>query len=130
MIEISAMFPVMVSENLSELRDFYSTHFGFEAVFFDADFYLHLLHPGSGVQLGFLVPEHASQPAFLQSLAPRDGHVITFEVADAQQAYASAQQAALDIAMPYKEEAWGQHHFMVRDPQGFVIDVVQHVTEG
>ncbi|MEM7292305.1 MAG: VOC family protein [Pseudomonadota bacterium] len=129
MIEISAMFPVLVAGNLDQLKAFYATHFGFEAVFFDPEFYLHLLHPQSGVQLGFLLPEHASQPSFLHARAVADGMVISFEVSDAQAAYNAAQSANLDIAMAFKEEVWGQHHFMVRDPQGFVIDVVQHIEQ-
>ena len=43
-----------------EIRIFYESVFGFNAVFYDADFYLHLVSPNSGVQLGFLMPEHAS----------------------------------------------------------------------
>lgn len=53
--------------------------------------------------------------------------VITFEVADASNAYAEAQKEGLDIAMTYMEESWGQNHFMLRDPAGFVIDIVQHL---
>lgn len=125
MIELSAMFPVLVAENLAELQIFYTQHFGFQAVFFDADFYLHLLHPVSGTQLGFLVPNHASQPEFLQPLADLNGMVISFEVQDIQRALKQVNTMALDIAMPFKVEPWGQSHFMVRDPAGFVLDIVQ-----
>ncbi len=126
MIEINTLFPVLVTENLAALQDFYTQHFGFQAVFFDADFYLHLLHPGSGTQLGFLVPNHPSQPDFLQPLASQNGMVISFEVMDIQSALNSAKEKALSIAMPYKEESWGQAHFMVRDPAGFIVDIIQH----
>ncbi len=125
MIEFSALFPVFVSENLVALQEFYTQHFGFQAVFFDANFYLHLLHPESGVQLGFLIPDHPSQPAYLHPLANRDGMVISLEVKDINTALKQVSALALDIAMPYKEESWGQAHFMVRDPGGFVLDIVQ-----
>ena len=127
MIEISAMFPVFVAQNLRDLQTYYQQYFGFETVFFDAGFYLHLLNPGSGVQLGFLVPDHASQPAFLHAMATHEGIVVSFEVSDARAAFTTAQQESLDIAMDYREEPWGQHHFIVRDPQGLLIDIVQHV---
>ena len=127
MIEPSAMFPVLVSENLAELKNFYTTHFGFQAVFYDAEFYLHLLHPGSGAQLGFLVPDHPSQPESLHPAAASDGMVISFEVADAGAAFAAAGEMRLPVVMDLKQESWGQTHFMVRDPGGFVIDVVEHV---
>ena len=32
----------------------------------------------------------------------------------------------LEIAFEYVEEPWGQRHFMVRDPAGLVVDVVEH----
>ena len=127
MIELTALFPVFVTDKLGELKAFYEAQFGFEAVFFDASFYLHLVHKSTGVQLGFLMPAHASQPEFLHAQAARDGMVISFEVADAKAAFATAKDAGLDIVMQYTEEAWGQCHFMVRDPQGFVIDLVQYV---
>jgi len=126
MIDIIASFPVFVSDNLDSLKLFYSSVFGFEVAFFQADFYLHLAHPASGTQLGFLMPDHPSQPEFLQQLVSQQGYVNSFEVKDASQAYAQAQQQNLPIAMALKEEPWGQVHFMVKDPQGFVIDVVEH----
>ena len=65
MIEIDAIFPVMVASNLELLKLYYESVFGFNAVFYDPEFYLHLVSPSSGSQLGFLVPNHASQPGFL-----------------------------------------------------------------
>lgn len=129
MIEITAIFPVLVTENLNLLKDFYISNFGFQAVFYDADFYLHLLHEQSGAQIGFLIPGHPSQPAFLHSIAATEGMVISFEVPNAQSAYETAMNSGLEIAMDLKIEPWGQNHFMVKDPQGYVIDIVQHVGQ-
>lgn len=127
MIQIDAMFPVMVSANLEAVKAFYESVFGFNAVFYDADFYLHLVSPSSGVQLGFLMPEHTSQPDFLRALMSPNGYVISLEVKDAAHAYAEAQKMDLTMAMELKEEVWGQVHFMLQDPGGFRIDVVQHL---
>ena len=102
MIEIDAMFPVMVTANLEAVKAFYESVFGFNAVFYDADFYLHLVSPNSGVQLGFLMPEHASQPDFLRPLMSPDGYVISLEVKDAAHAYAEAQKMDLTMAMELK----------------------------
>ena len=109
MIEIDAMFPVMVTANLEAVKAFYESVFGFNAVFYDADFYLHLVSPNSGVQLGFLMPEHASQPDFLRPLMSPDGYVISLEVKDAAHAYAEAQKMDLTMAMELKEEVWGRY---------------------
>jgi len=128
MIKPMTLFPVYVTDRLDAQKAFYETHFGFKPVFFDADFYLHLLHPDAGIQLGFLREDHPSQPEFLFHQAGRNGMVISLEVADVRAAVATAESAELDFAMPFKEEPWGQKHFMVRDPAGFVVDIVEHET--
>ena len=127
MIEIEAMFPVMVTTELEAVKKFYESVFSFNAVFYDPKFYLHLVSPSTGVQLGFLTPNHTTQPDFLHPIMSTDGYVISLEVKDASQAYAEAKILNLDIAMQLKEEAWGQIHFMLKDPAGFRIDMVQHL---
>lgn len=127
MIAIEALFPVMVVPNLEAVKHFYETVFGFTAVFYDPGFYLHLVSPSSGVQIGFLLPFHASQPGFLHPVMAPEGFVLSMEVKDAALAYAEAQRLALDVAMPLKTEPWGQIHFIVRDPAGMSVDVVQHL---
>lgn len=126
MIEISALFPVYSVGDLASLRDFYTATFGFEVIFYQADFYLHLLNPKSMIQVGFLMESHASQPAFLQSLATHQGQVLSFEVESAAAAYDVAKTSDLDVVMDIKVESWGQTHFMVKDPAGLVIDIVEH----
>lgn len=128
MIEIQAAFPVMVTPELAAVKQFYQEVFGFTAVFHEPGFYLHLVSSESGAQLGFLAPGHATQPAFLHPVMTADGYVISLEVADAAQAYEQAKSRDLDLAMHLKEESWGQIHFMLEDPAGFRVDVVQHVN--
>jgi len=127
MIETEAMFPVMVTLKLDEVKQFYESVFGFNAFFYDPNFYLHLVSPSTGAQLGFLMPDNDSQPAFLHPIMSTDGYVISLEVKDAAQAYSEAKNLNLSIAMHLKEEVWGQLHFMLQDPAGFRVDVVQHL---
>lgn len=127
MIEIEAMFPVMVTDNLDAVKKFYETVFGFNTVFYDPNFYLHLVSPSTGAQLGFLLPNHATQPEFLHPIMSSDGFVISLEVKDAATAFSEAQRMNLSFAMNLKQEEWGQIHFMVQDPAGFRVDVVQHL---
>jgi len=127
MIAIEAMFPVMVAPNLEVIKEFYETVFGFNAVFYEANFYLHLICPNSGAQLGFLVPDHSSQPQFLHGVMAANGYAISLDVKDAALAYEQAKNLNLHIVMDIKEEAWGQLHFMLQDPAGFRVDIVQHL---
>lgn len=126
MIEIEAIFPVMVTPKLEAEKQFYETVFGFHSVFYDPDFYLHLVSPSTGAQLGFLLPGHDTQPEFLHPIMSSDGYIISLEVKDAAQAYEEAKKLNLSIAMHLKEEVWGQVHFMLQDPAGFYVDIVQH----
>ncbi len=127
MIEIEAMFPVMVTSNLEPVKQFYETVFGFNAVFYDPKFYLHLVSPNTGAQLGFLLSNHESQPSFLHPIMSTEGYVISLEVKDAAKAYTEAKSLNLNFSMHIKEEAWGQIHFILQDPAGFHVDVVQHI---
>lgn len=88
---------------------------------------MHLVSPDTGIQLGFLVPGHQSQPPFLHALMGREGYVISFEVADAAKAYSQVKTFNLPVVLELKEEQWGQLHFMVKDPSGIHIDVVEHI---
>jgi len=129
MINPIAMFPVFVVDDLARMKAFYETNFGFVSEFFQEDFYLHLLQPDSKAQLAFMVPDHPSQPVFLHSAASSTGMVISLEVTGAKDAYEQARQAELDIVFDYKTEAFGTAHFMVKDPAGLVVDIVEHLDQ-
>ncbi|MEL6354184.1 MAG: VOC family protein [Cyanobacteria bacterium J06627_28] len=125
MIELKAMYPLYVCEDLEAQQVFYSENFGFQAVFFEPGFYLHLINRNNGTQVGFMLPNLATQPPFLHAKATADGMVLSFEVADAKEAYAKAQQQNLNIHVELKEEPWQQTHFMVKDPAGLILDIVE-----
>lgn len=126
MIDLISMFPVFVAEDLTEMKQFYESHFGFQSQFFDPEFYVHLLHPETGTQIAFMVPNHPSQPEFLHAIAGKEGLVVSFEVRDAENALREAQQSGLEIVFELKKESFGLSHFMIRDPAGFIIDIVEH----
>lgn len=126
MIKPFAMFPVLVANDLAKLKDFYEHHFGFKSEFYQHDFYLHLLQPEAKIQLAFMAPNLSSQPEFLHSPANSTGMVISLEVVSAKVAFDKAQKVGLDISLDLKVEDFGITHFMITDPAGFVIDIVEH----
>jgi uncharacterized glyoxalase superfamily protein PhnB len=127
MIEIDAMFPVMVTNELDAVKQFYEAVFGFTTVFYDSDFYLHLISSNKSIQLGFMLPNLESQPDFLHPIMSSQGYVISLEVKDAVLAYSEAKKMNLNFIMALKQEEWGQIHFIIQDPAGFSVDVVQHL---
>ena len=80
-------------------------------------------------QLVFLVPNHPSQPSFLHSETSNIGAIVTLDVPDAKAAWHTAIDSGLNIVLEYVEESWGQYHFIIRDPQGLLIDIVEHVQQ-
>ena len=127
-IEPTASFPVFITEKLQLSKDYFMENFGFNAVFAN-DWYVHLVTP-NGIQLGFLMPEHSSQPEFFHQAFNGNGAIFSLEVEDADEAYLTAQARGLNILLPLKEEEWGQKHFVVKDPSGVKIDVVQSTEPG
>lgn len=122
MIQPKSAFPVFVVPAPTEAIAFYQ-NLGFAEVF-NSGWYVHLATQ-SGAQIGFLEPNHSSQPEFLHSATNGAGSVFSLEVVDATSAYAEAKKLGLKIAFALKTEDWGQQHFMLRDPFGLIVDIVQ-----
>jgi catechol 2,3-dioxygenase-like lactoylglutathione lyase family enzyme len=126
-IEITVQYPVVVTPKLQECRDFYVGYFGFEVVF-EADWYIQLKHP-NGTELGFMRPDLANQPEFLRDAYNGKGIIVTYDVGDARKEYEKAQRVeGLKVVLPYTEEEWGQKHFIIEDPAGVFVDIVQQLS--
>ncbi|BAM02941.1 VOC family protein [Phycisphaera mikurensis] len=125
MIKPKAFFPLVVTDELAACRHFFVSKFGFQPAF-DEDWYLHLVHEG-GAQLGFLVPDHPSQPSALHPRFAREGLVFSFEVENVDRAFEELGPPDADVVLPPKTEPWGQRHFLLAGPAGIVVDVIQNL---
>lgn len=73
-------------------------------------------------------PELATQaPIFRPAFAGR-GVWITLEVADADAEYRRLRALDAPIELELRDEPWGDRHFVVRDPNGIGVDVVQRMS--
>ena len=125
MISPKAYFPVLITEQIEDCKAFFVTLFGFQLVF-DSDWYIHLVHT-SGAQLGFLIPNHPSQPPGLLSGFSGSGLVYSFEVENADDAFKDLKNSDVEIVSNPKTEEWGQRHFMIAGPAGIIVDIIQNV---
>lgn len=74
-------------------------------------------------------PDLSNQPEFLHPEYNGKGVIITFDVEDAKKEYEKAKKIGdLKIIFPYAEEEWGQKHFMLEDPAGVFVDIVQQLS--
>lgn len=119
------IYPLVISKELAQTADFYVKYFGFEKVFAQ-DWYIHLVHE-SGAELAFMAPNVDTQPKELHAAFSGKGMVYSFEVDDAAAEYARLTKAGAPIILELKTEPWGQTHFILKDPSGVYVDVVQQL---
>ena len=125
MMTPKSSFPVFIVENLTEAKAFYSRHFNF-IVAFENEWYLHLLSE-SGIQVGFMLPYQPTQPPFFHEAHDGKGVIFSLEVDNAESAYSEAQRNSLAIVRDLVAEEWGQYHFVIKDPNGIFLDIVQSI---
>ncbi len=124
------VYSIVITEKLQACADFYTRHFAFSIVF-QEDWYVHLVHEASGAELAFMAPNSVNQPPQLQAPYQGTGIVLSIEVDDAEQEYHRlTQNKSCDIFLPLKDEPWGQRHFMLSDPAGVCVDVVEQRDSG
>lgn len=116
---------LIITENLNETAEFYISFFGFKEVF-TSDWYLQLRHE-SGAELAVMVANHPSQPLFLHKAHRGEGIVHTFETDDAAEVYEKIKAQGGVFKLDLQDEEWGQRHFILEDPSGVYVDVVQYL---
>jgi catechol 2,3-dioxygenase-like lactoylglutathione lyase family enzyme len=122
---MNSLFPDVCSDDPKASRDFYAALFGFETVFENAWYVQMHLPERPAVQIAFVQREHDSVPAPWR-VRPQ-GVLVTVELDDVDACHARACALGLAIVYPLVREVWGQRHFMVADPNGLLVDVVQLV---
>ncbi len=87
---------------------------------------MHLVS-GSGVQVGFPLPDQPTQPPIFRTPYAGEGVIFSLEVEDADAAFEFAKSRSLDIVLELRSEDWGQRHFCIEDPNGIRVDVAQAI---
>jgi uncharacterized glyoxalase superfamily protein PhnB len=67
--------------------------------------------------------EHESVPAHLRK--PTGGVVLAFLVADAGAEATRLESSGVAIVKPLTDNPWGQRNFMIEDPDGVLVDILQ-----
>lgn len=118
-------YPVIQTDDVAATKAFYIDNFRFSAIF-DADWYCHLQSSeDETVNLAILKADHETIPA--EARGTVSGLILNFEVEEIEVEYLRAQNAGLPILKPLTDEAFGQRHFITRDPNGVLIDVIKPI---
>jgi len=120
------LYPLLITDKLNDCEQFYVDLFGFKTVF-KQDWYIQLLHEDTGTELAFMVSNADNQPQELHPGFTGAGLVYSFEVDDAKAEYQRLSKKDPVMVMPLTDEEWGQRHFIIRDPAGTYVDVVQQL---
>jgi catechol 2,3-dioxygenase-like lactoylglutathione lyase family enzyme len=120
---MTSLFPDLCTDDVAACRDFYANLLGMKVVF-ENDWYAQLQHPEDArIQIAFVKRDHETVPASDRKAA--GGVLVTFETDDVDALHARARTLGLPIELSLRDEAFGQRHFMTRDPAGLLLDVVQ-----
>jgi catechol 2,3-dioxygenase-like lactoylglutathione lyase family enzyme len=121
------VYPVFVTKDLEQAKDFYTKWFDMQVVF-EASFFLLLTTPGERTySIGFLSEIHPSSPPSSPAMNNQAGVFLTIQVADVSADFERLKKAGLKIYYELKDEPWGQRRFGVIDPNGMYVDVVQQI---
>lgn len=121
-MKCSQFYPVIMTDAVARTAQFYVEHFRFKPVF-ESDWYVHLQSgEDPQVNIAVLSGDHHTIPP--EGRGRVSGLLINFEVVDVDSVFARAEAAGLPILLPLRDEPFGQRHFITRDPNGVLIDVI------
>ena len=109
------------SDNLQGSKDFYTQLLGLQ-VKYDSDWYIQLCSPENPeIEYGLIQKDHSLVPeAYHRSPT---GMYMTFVVDDVDQIYEKALALNIPIIQTPRNEFYGQRRFLVKDPNGCLIDI-------
>jgi len=124
-MKISSYYPVLMTGDVAGTAAFYVEHFDFQPLF-ESDWYVHLQSVDSKrVNLGIVQGDHETIPE--EGRGRSSGLLINFEVRDPDPVYERILAAGLPILRTLRDEPFGQRHFITRDPNGVMIDVIKPI---
>ena len=124
-MKTTSYYPVLMVDEVAPIAAFYVEHFGFRPIF-ESDWYVHLQSAeDEAVNLAILQGDHETIPA--EGRGRAGGVLINFEVEDTDSLYERVKAAGLPILRTLRDEPFGQRHFITRDPNGVLIDVIKPI---
>jgi catechol 2,3-dioxygenase-like lactoylglutathione lyase family enzyme len=115
----------IITTKLAESKSFYTDVLGF-GITFENEFYLLLHTPDKRAEISFLLPDHPTQQPLFQKPFKGQGIYLTIEVDDVDKIYHDIKKRGIPIRIDIRNEAWGDRHFAIEDPNGIGIDIVHY----
>ena len=118
----TAFYPVVMTDDVPASASFFLDHFNVKTLF-ESDWYVHLQsNANPAFNFAVLDKGHATIPeGFRDRLG---GALLSFEVEDVDAEYARLSAVGIPIALPLRDEAFGQRHFIAQAPSGLLVDII------
>ncbi len=105
-MNLQDFYPIVVTERLTDCRDFYQRWFGLEIVFEASWFILLTDSANNRASLAFMHPDHPSAPPGPEPFSGK-GMCLEFQVADAQAEYDRFVSGGALIILTLRDEPFG-----------------------
>ena len=118
----------VITEKVEESRDFYVKNFNCEVAYEgdegDEGWFV-LLKLGDS-ELGFMRLGLESQTTIYRKAFKGQGVWVAIDVDDVDTEYQRIKSLGTPIEAEIRDEPWGDRHFVIVDPNGIGVDIVQH----
>ena len=118
---IRRAIPNMTVDDLAKSREFYAGFLGFDVAMDEPGFNMFASPSNRTAQITIADKHNPGQDRGVSEAR------ISVEVEDVDALHAEAVRRGLEIVYPLTDEPWGIRRFFVKDPDGTVINVAQHV---
>ncbi|QIM52600.1 VOC family protein [Hydrogenophaga crocea] len=117
----------IVTEHVNASRDFYTRLFGADVVYEGEGAWFVLLRLGER-ELAFMRPGLDTQAPIFQGAYGGQGMWLALDVDDAEAEHRRLVALGAPVVLPLRDEPWGDRHFVLRDPNGIGVDIVQRLA--
>ena len=115
-MRVNRIVPNLRVAEIDAARSFYTDYLGLSTEGFNMGWVARYISPETGAYIQLVTRD---------ATAPEDSVVSVF-TDDVDSAYAEAQELGFEIVRPLTKEDWGVRRFLVRAPDGNVVNVVNH----
>ncbi|MFZ5629314.1 MAG: VOC family protein [Spirochaetota bacterium] len=117
----------IITQCIDESRIFYRDRLRFREKFVSEWFVLLCSEENPQNELALMLPGMPQvRLAGFQKPYTGQGIWLIMECEDVEAEYHRLQSSGLTIELPLTAEEWGDYHFVIKDPNGILIDFVQH----
>jgi catechol 2,3-dioxygenase-like lactoylglutathione lyase family enzyme len=119
-------YPLFTVSRLAASRDFFVRRLEMHVVF-EATWVVMLSHRDDGsISLGLMASDHPSSPPGPEIFDGK-GAIFTLKVDAAAELHARLAADGVELVHGLTDEKWGQRRFMVREPSGVLVDIVEQI---